>query len=124
MTDPIWPSDLPQVPLADGYSVTPGDNTITFETEVGVSQTRRRATNKPQVITANYLMTATELTAWNEFYYDELSNGSLWFQWPNPILLENKRARIQGVPQILPIAGGMRWRVNLQLQVENDNPAI
>lgn len=113
-----WPaSPFPQSPLADGYGWSPRSNVIRDPVDAGTAQTRRRHTATVAHVTASYWLTSAQLSQWNLFYSDTIAHGALWFDWPEPVSETTKTARMMDVPRITPISGGIRWRLDLQIEV-------
>ncbi len=81
-----WPISLPQVPLFDGHSITIGDNTIRFKPDVGRSFGRRRTTQRFDDVTYKFLMDQDQYGAFMQFYTDDIVDGTLPFQYFDPIV--------------------------------------
>lgn len=86
MSDPVWPSSLPQRPEYGGWNGTPKDDRSKFEPDVGVPLTRPRTTASVWQCSATFSpFTASQLSTLETFYFDTLKHGSLPFQWKDPL---------------------------------------
>ena len=79
-----WPSTIPQIPLADGYSNGFANNLITSQVDYGPPKVRRRATSAMTPMSFSMRMTAGEFDDFKEFFEETLYSGSLSFNFPHP----------------------------------------
>jgi len=112
-----WPADpFPQLPLAEGYSWQVGRGVVRSAVDAGVAQTRRRYSSALATVAATYWLTRAQVDEWTAFHSDDLAGGADWFIWPEPAGVA-KTARLLEPPQLQPVAGGIRWRLDLRLEV-------
>lgn len=97
-----WPLELPQRALINGYSESSTDQTISTQTAVGPSLTRRRYSTSVVKVTARYLMNNAQLALFQDWFYSEGSytsigiyGGSLSFSMPHPRSGSSVEARIK-----------------------------
>ena len=55
----MWPVDLPQSPLAEGYQRTIGRDVITSEFDVGMKRQRKRSSAAMTTVSATYFLKIT-----------------------------------------------------------------
>jgi hypothetical protein len=81
MANAVWPAELPQVPLVQGYTRKPQAARVRSAVDAGPAKVRRRFTAKVRNVT--YLITVNKeqwAIFWN-FYDNTLAQGSLPFDW-------------------------------------------
>jgi len=110
-----WPSTIPQRPSPNGYSESPGKNTIRSQMDTGPSKQRRRSTAAARPITCSFEMTAAEVATFEDFFLNTLNDGSLAFNWKNP--RTNSDAEFRFTQEYsLSNQGGDNWLVNCSLE--------
>lgn len=86
MTTPVWPASLPQAPLVDQWAGGPQRNKVGFQPEIGPPIVRRRGTSSVEIWEGTFPpFTAAQLTAFRTFFEDDLYEGTLAFNWTDPI---------------------------------------
>ena len=85
MANPVWPSTLPQAPLAASLSMKRQDATVRFQPDVGDPIVRNRYTAKARTYTFNMIFSAAQLATFDTFFDTTLANGSLKFDWLDPV---------------------------------------
>ena len=80
---PTWPSGLPQEIERNEYRYRLPDNLIRTSL-TGASRTRRRSRIPGSQITGSMLMTKAEISDLETFHDDDLADGVLSFDFPNP----------------------------------------
>ncbi|MDP2206399.1 MAG: hypothetical protein Q8K65_08840 [Alphaproteobacteria bacterium] len=116
MTDIIWPEDLPQSPLLDGLQETLPDNLLRTKMEQGSSKLRRRGTDAPAKITAQFLLDAAQCAVLDSFYADTLAGGVRRFGFTHPRHRDAVSCRIAQPPEYAALNGGY-FRARLTLEV-------
>ncbi|MFA7279820.1 MAG: hypothetical protein WC100_06970 [Sterolibacterium sp.] len=85
MAEIYWPVALPLRPQGGSYKITPQNNRVSFEPEVGPTLDRRRSTSTNITVTADFDLTSFYMkTVFEEWYKDELMDGILPFMWEDP----------------------------------------
>lgn len=80
MSLPAWPSGLPYMPEADGFSIgEPHVPMLETEFDGGAYRRRPRSTLRRALIPVAWLYDATQYQAFREFYHTTLGEGSLRF---------------------------------------------
>ena len=77
---PSWPIELPQLPFA-GASAQDVDSVLRTEMDSGPPSRRNRFTTHMQTLQIPMVLNGTEKVAFDFFYRNTLSNGSLAFDW-------------------------------------------
>lgn len=80
-----WPVGLPEFVLVNGFRRSPNSNVISFGTEVGPGKTRRRSTARTKNMAASLMVDGTQLATFEAFFEDDLVDGSLPFDWVDPV---------------------------------------
>ena len=78
---PAWPVTLP-APQAPGYTLSPGDQTIRTDMEVGSPRVRRRTTARNDKLAVGWVLTDAQLDDLRDWFDDDvtgIAGGSAWF---------------------------------------------
>lgn len=117
MTEPRWPSDLPQAALVAGYQQQPPNLIIRTETEAGVAKVRRRFTAGARRLNMAFLMTGAQVIIFDAFYLQTLEGGALRFDFAQPGNTAYGWCRIIEPPTYEPAgSGALYWRVALAIE--------
>jgi hypothetical protein len=100
-----WPSSLPQTPVYQGYSRAPGNAVVRSNPEHGPEQIRRRFTAAEDQITAKYQMSFSQYQDLVTFFKTTTAQGSLAFDWPEPISGNTVSVTFQEAPQLGQVVG-------------------
>lgn len=76
-----WPSTLP-APRLSGYTLTPQDQTIRTDMEVGNAKVRRRTAARVDMLDVSWVFTETQMDAFRDWFDDSttgISGGASWF---------------------------------------------
>ena len=115
----MWPVDLPQSPLADGYQRTIGRDVITSEFDVGMKRQRKRSSAAMTTVSATYFLKITGTKNSKKIFedFEKIAEGrSFW--WPDPEDdLKYKYARFAEAPVLKPMTGAIHWEVELKLEI-------
>jgi len=111
----IWPAGLPDKPLQDGYSERLPSVLIRTNMDKGPAKVRRRFTANVRPITCKLILTRAQLSTFEYFYHVDCADGSLRFNWNNPITEVAYEFRFVGEPTIEPV-NGADWMVTFNLE--------
>lgn len=117
MSDPLWPSTLPQNPYArDGAKYTPQDNRNKSDTEMGPPKVRRKFTAVYDTFTFTLELTRDELATLTTFVITTLQDVRP-FQWIDFRTGDVCRYRFSKRPTALYLVGdGFLWEVDIELE--------
>ncbi|WP_296741449.1 hypothetical protein [Mesorhizobium sp.] len=82
MSVPVWPSDLPQYVLVDGFQSGPRGNRLRTAMDTGPGKMRRRGA-KTKPVSCSITMEPDDLARFYRFYEDDTLNGTLPFLFPD-----------------------------------------
>ncbi len=116
MTDILWPEDLPQSPLLDGWQETLPDNVLRTKMEQGPPKLRRRGTDAPAKIAAQFLLDTAQCGVLENFYAETLSGGAQRFAFTHPRSGLAVLCRMAQPPEFIALNGG-HFRARLTLEV-------
>lgn len=78
---PLWPASLP-CRFAAGITLTPQDNAIRFQPEIGDEKVRRRSTQKLVDYAGSVILRSVDdVRNFTSFYEVDLSDGTLPFRY-------------------------------------------
>ena len=114
-----WPATLP-TPLVDGYELSPSDQTIRTDMEIGSARQRRRTVARNDHVSVAWVFDETQMTSFRAWFDDAVAGvagGAAWFTTQLRIGsgLESREARFIG-----PWSGqydGQHWRIAAKLEV-------
>jgi hypothetical protein len=110
----VWPAELPNWIMAEGYGEAPAGNIAEFQPEVGPPKRRRRTSIDMVNFSAGFLTNSTGVDALMGFYRDDLADGVLEFQKPHPRTGVTMVCIMSSPPSISAL-GGDNYRVSMQL---------
>ncbi|RLC19823.1 MAG: hypothetical protein DRH56_10885 [Deltaproteobacteria bacterium] len=108
----VWPAELPQIPLQEGFSETTPELTIRTSMDAGPEKMRRRFTAGSRAIKINMNMADAQVLIFDEFY---LANCASRFDYADPRTQITKEFRFMGQPVYTQIKSLM-WRVSFALE--------
>lgn len=79
MALPSWPLALPQDPQRADYSLTPVDELLRSDMDVGADRSRRRFTHPLYRLHFNMIMEQTQFLLFKGFFFSTLRHGTLQF---------------------------------------------
>lgn len=85
MSVPLWPSDLPQEVLQEGFQESFGEGRLSTKMETGIPKTRRRFSAVGRPIQAALILTIDQRARFKSFWDDDTSLGSLPFFMPDQL---------------------------------------
>lgn len=120
----IWPATLPS-PHVQGYSISPGDQTVRSDMEVGLARVRRRTSARNDQISLSWVMSDTQIATFRAWFdgtgTNDLFGGSVWF---NGLYLPEgdgglsaPDCRFVGPFTATPISGVILWSVSAKIEV-------
>lgn len=113
MPTPVWPSDLPQSPLLEGFLDRPQDSVLRTEM-AALTKQRNRFTAVVFDVEESYLMTPTQYESFRTFYHSTLGNGAAEF------LKNNPETGFQELYQFVdiydPEFNGVQYKVSLTME--------
>lgn len=118
---PTWPSTLPQLPLADGYSESPQSQVLRSSMDAGPPKTRRRFTAATRSIPMSVTLSNAQVVIFETWFDADIQGGSLPFDMAQPRTGAVVSMLIAGEPpyQLTPIGTGSEyWRLTMQLEVQ------
>ena len=138
----IWPLDLPQRALVEGYSEQPANILLRSQTDIGPAKVRARSSAGIEPLTAVLSLQLWQAERLRRFFREEIAMGALPFFWPDQrldgaalvdadgvtaltdetgrVLLASSRqlVRMTQPPVITPQPRpSVTWRAQLQLEV-------
>lgn len=114
----IWPTSLPQKPLAN-YSESTGVIILRTKPDSGPAKQRRRG-QRPDILNVQYNMSTTQVETLRSFVEDSLQ-GTIRFGYPHPRteqiiearLIPQSDGALYSISYLLPDY----WQVSMQLEV-------
>ena len=85
MAVPVWPVELPQKVLHDGYSERPVDGRLRTQTDFGPGKVRRRYSSAARPVSCAILVPDTLVARFDRFWNEETSGGVMPFIMPDQI---------------------------------------
>ncbi|MGG3810996.1 hypothetical protein ABEV34_05005 [Methylorubrum rhodesianum] len=80
---PVWPADLPQRLLQEGYSYGFADGRLKTAMESGVPKMRRRFSSVARPVSGQFLGSEDDMARLERFYDEETGGGALPFLMPD-----------------------------------------
>lgn len=80
---PVWPADLPQRLLQDGYSYGFADGRLKTPMEAGPAKMRRRFSSAPRPVAGQFYGSEDDIARLERFWNEETAGGSLPFLIPD-----------------------------------------
>ena len=81
---PAWPISLPQLPF-DGVAAQDVDAVARSQMDTGPASRRNRFTSHTQRLSMPMVLTGAERAEFDFFFRTDLKNGSLAFDWIDPV---------------------------------------
>lgn len=80
----VWPTSLPQKPLAEGFAEATAPNVVRSENDAGPTNARRRYTVPVKRYQLRMLFTTAQVATFETFFESTLASGVLPFDWVDP----------------------------------------
>jgi hypothetical protein len=113
----VWPLDLPQKPLLQGFSETLPNLTTRTPMDTGPAKVRRRSTAGVTQLQCVFRLTAAQRASLLTFWQTTLAGGSLSYSWTHPISGAALVCRLIEPPVLTPAAGGVAWAATMKIEV-------
>jgi hypothetical protein len=103
MAIPVWPSELPQRFLVDGYSEKLRDGRLLSKTSAGPGKARRRFSSAVLPVSASIRLDYASKARFERFWYEDTEGGVLPFSIPDqthdglPLLDEDGNVVLAGL---------------------------
>jgi len=75
MSIPVWPSDLPQAVLVDGFAYSQAEGRLTSRTDTGPGKARLMNSAAITPVRAQIRVTPAQLARFRRFYSEDLGQG-------------------------------------------------
>ena len=111
----IWPSGLPQRPLAEGFTESAVPSVVRTDMDVGPAKMRRRYTAEVRVYSMGLLLTTAQVATLETFYVTTLGCVEP-FDWIDHRTNAAASYRFRSPPSYSE-AGPGYWRATLDLEV-------
>lgn len=113
----IWPGTLPQSPLLAGYQEQRGEGRRFSQTDTGPGKVFRKTSAYVRPLNINILMTTAQLETLEEFYQNDLDEGALPFELPNPRATGTILVRFKENGLSWDSPNGLHFVVQMQLEI-------
>lgn len=115
----VWPNQLPQSPLLNGYNRTPMSSQIEFDVDAGSPKIRNRATAMPDNVEESYVLSNSEKELLDTFWRDTTMRGVIPFLKQNPETKTTATYQFRGGSPIQAEKIADIWSVQIQLRLLN-----
>lgn len=114
----VWPADLPQVLLVDGFSEEMGDSRIQSDPDSGPPKIRNRFSNVADKIAGQMILTYAQLVSLRDFVRLTTDGGALAFTLPSQYVAgeTDLLCTFDEMPVFTALGAG-RYRAALSLRV-------
>jgi hypothetical protein len=112
----LWPATLPQSVFI-GVTDQRRPAVVRTASDGGVDKIRRRFTSTPRDIDPPIVLTVAQRATFDTFFITTLKEGSLPFEWDDPVDDSTVQFRWRSPPQWRMIAGGAAWAATLPLEL-------
>lgn len=113
-----FPATLP-APLLSGFQVSPQDQVVRTQMEVGTARARLRSTAKIDRASVQWLFTDAQMAAFRTWYYGDGASGTSWFAISLPVGQTGLTSVMARFLQPYQAQGGagLLWNVRGELEV-------
>ncbi len=117
-----WPAGLPQIPLS-GVTAGDDDSVLRSPMDSGPPTRRNRFTAITQSLEFPMIMTGTERATFDTFYRTTIANGSLSFDWEDPLDDSTVSMAFKAPPRWSLLVGSdtaadRRWSSTFSLEIQ------
>lgn len=116
MTAIVWPMELPQDVLIEGYDEKFSSQTIRTTMETGPAKVRRRTSAGVRSLSVSIDLSRDQADLLDAFYHVTLQGGALAFEWRHPRTQSPCVMRLVDPPSTKPLSGKL-WIGKLSLEV-------
>ncbi len=113
---PAWPGALPTAPLIAGLRETLADNVVRTQMDQGPAKVRRRSTGNVKSLQVQYILTAAQKDLLITFFVTTLVDGSLSFDFDDPLAGSSATVRFIGPPTFNAV-NATTWSTALALEI-------
>lgn len=85
MANPVWPATLPQDPFIGLTDELSADALVRTQMSAGPAKVRRRHGAAVRNVTVPLILTGAQRQTYDTFYKTTLKNGSLQWDWKDPV---------------------------------------
>jgi len=111
-----WPTGLPQKPLNQGFGAGIDSGRVSSQPEHGPRQYRRRFTATEDPYSVRYRMTFSQWETLKTFYKITTYNGSIEFDWPDPITGNTISVTFEEPPSISSVVTDQHVDVDVRVR--------
>jgi len=111
----VWPTELPQTPLREGYSEASGGNVIKSSVDAGRPKRRRRFSVDLVAYSVTLFLNSAQRASLKTFYKTTLTAGTLPFDWIDFDDGTVAEYTFDAPPQFTALGGG-KWKAALRLE--------
>lgn len=112
-----WP--LPNIKPSGIFTLTPIDQTVRTEMDVGTPRVRRRTTARNDTFTTSWVMQDAEVEAFRSWHDTSIAGGASWFTIDLPLgstIPVSATARFK-TPFTIDHIGGTFWKISGTLEI-------
>ena len=113
-----WPGNVPSELERNTWSRQPIDSVVRTPMSAGPPKTRPRSTITRYTIRGSIVMSETELAAFETFYETDLANGSLTFDFPDPLDPDTTVSVKFAAPYAASNVDGELYRLSLVVETQ------
>ncbi|NIU01079.1 MAG: hypothetical protein GWN01_09185 [Nitrosopumilaceae archaeon] len=118
---PTWPGSLPQKQFA-GLEDKDTPAVLRTPMDTGPSTRRNRFTAVKREVTVPLILDGTDRQTFDNFFRSTLKNGTLSFDWEDPVTDSTVTFAFLGPPRWTLVAGGSTsnrlWETTLNLEIQ------
>ncbi len=112
----VWPLDLPQRVLRQGFSEQAPDTALRTAMDSGPAKLRRKATAGVRALRCTVRVSLAQRAVLDAFYCDALEGGTAAFEWVHPLTGAPCRLRFVKPPAVVP-SRGLGFDAALELEI-------
>jgi len=115
MANIVWPEELPQTPLYDGYQETFPNMVLRTQMDAGLPKMRRRFTAAPRPMKFQLSLTNEQAALLDEFFTSTCRGGSERFEWAHPRTTETVEVRFTKPPTMMRLGPDL-WKAQCEVE--------
>ncbi len=122
-----WPSDLPTVPVRDGYRVSSDNGLVRTEMESGRARQRRRFVRAYKRVAITWRLSDVELERFRSFFYWDINHGADVFAISLPVAATSRPVSARFVVDSQPrisYRGPALWDLTCELEIISTGVAV
>lgn len=98
-----WPSELPPIPLARGFSMDFANATRAFVPASGKTRYRPAANGAAQLLSLAFDLDATQADFWTTWWPETAENGNQLISFTHPVTGDPVSLQVTDRPRVVPI---------------------